>query len=200
MDNAKFIIPTAIAFPLFWVLFEKSNAPAWVFTVVAIAFCLWIPALAAFLLVRQTAWYELAMRYPAKLPVKGPWKTCRTAVIARVSLDDPAYEQEKVRLLFVLRLAPGPNALNLAPIPVLQPLAPALQIPWSAIARARVLDASGWVRAPSAPGVVFQLAYDPGYTGQFVECEVREPHVFIQLPLELLGQAAARLPIEASNG
>jgi hypothetical protein len=199
VDNAKFIIPTAIVFWLVTPLFISLNLPGWVNGLGVIASILFIAGLVAFLMARQTAWHALAEQYPVKLPVNGPWKTCRTAVIARVGVDDPTYEQQKVRLVFVLRLALGPNALNLAVIPVFRALAPPVQIPWSAIARARILDASGWVRAPSDPGAAFQLTYDPGYKGQFVELQVREPQVFIQLPLELLGEAAAYLPIEPPN-
>jgi hypothetical protein len=196
VDNAKIIIPLAIALWLITPLFFSANLPGWAHALGGIACFVVIAGVVAFLLVRQTAWHELAERYPVKLPVSGPWKTCRTAVIARVSLDDPSYEQQKVRLFFILRMAPGPDALNLAPIPVLRPLVPALQIPWSAITHARVFDASGWVRAPSGPVGVVQVGYDPGYKGQFVELQLREPHVFLQLPLELLGEAAAHLPID----
>ena len=197
MDNWKFIIPAAIAAWLPMPVAFAPGRPGWVYVASGIAFFLLVVGLVGFLMLRQTAWHELARRYPARVPVPGPWRACRTVVVARVPLDDPAYERQKVRLVGILRVATTPDALNLAAIPPLRPLVPPLQIPWSAFLRARVLDASGWVRGPQEPGALVQLTYDPGYTGEFVELQVREPEVFIQLPAPVLGDAAAHLLVEA---
>jgi len=41
-----------------------------------------------------------------------------------------------------------------------------------------------------------QVAYDPNYTGKFIEMEVGEPPVFIQLPAAIVGEGtrAASVP------
>lgn len=197
MDNWKFIIPTAIALWLLMPVVFAPGRPGWVSALAGVAFFLLIAGLVGFLMLRQTAWHELARKYPARVPVPGPWRACRTAVVARVPLDDPAYERQKVRLVNILRVATTPDALNLAAILPFRPLLPALQIPWSAIVQARVLDASGWVSGPRDPGALVQVTYDPGYKGEFIELQLREPEVFIQLPAPALGAAAARLPVAA---
>jgi hypothetical protein len=190
VDNWKFIIPAAIGFWLLMPIVFTPGRPGWVYPLAGVACFLFIAGLVGFLLLRQTAWHELATRYPARGPVPGPWRHCRTVVIARVPLDDPTYEQQKVRLVHILRAATTPDALHLSAIPPLRLLVPPLQIPWAAISRARGLDASVWVRGPRDPGALIQLTYDPGYTGEFVELEVREPHMFMQLPAPALGDAA----------
>lgn len=42
-------------------------------------------------------------------------------------------------------------------------------------------------------------SYDPGYTDQFIELQIRQPQVFIHLPAQLLGNATAQLPIESDH-
>lgn len=195
MDNWKFIIPTAIGLWLLLPRVLESNLPPWAKVSVCVAAALLIAGLVGFLLVRQTAWFDLAQRYPARLPVSEPWRWCRTAVLSRAALDAPTYEQEKVRLHSILRVAATHDALNLAAIPVFRPLIPPVQIPWSAIAHARAFDGSGWIQPPSNPGAFFQLSYDPGSKGRFAELELTDPRLFIQLPAEALGSAWDRLPL-----
>jgi hypothetical protein len=120
-------------------------------------------------------------------------------VISRAPLDSPDFEQQKVRLVFILRVATSPDALHVSAIPPFSLLVPPLQIPWPAIARARSVDAAGWVRGPREGGALVQLTYDPGYTGEFVELQVREPQVFIQLPMLALGDATTYLPVESDQ-
>jgi hypothetical protein len=38
------------------------------------------------------------------------------------------------------------------------------------------------------------VAYDPNYTGTFIELEAGEPTVYIQLPETILGEGLHRLP------
>ena len=42
--------------------------------------------------------------------------------------------------------------------------------------------------------IKLQVAYDPNYTGKFIQMEVGDPSVFIQLPAEILGEGVSRLP------
>jgi hypothetical protein len=199
LDNWKFIIPAVIALWLLMPIVFAPGRPGWLYPLAGVACFLFIAGLVGFLLVRQTAWNELAMRYPARGPAPRPWRTCRTVVIARVPLDDPTFEQQKVRLVFILRLATSPDALYFSAIPPFGLLVPPLQIPWSAISRARAFDASGWVRSPRDPGALVQLTYDPGYTGEFLELQVREPELFIHLPALALGEATAYLSVDTGQ-
>jgi len=195
VNNAKFIIPAAIGLWLLGPILFAPNRPGWVHVVGGIGCFLGIAGLVGFLLIRNTGWPALAARYPARHAVPGPWHPCRTVVMALVPVEDPGYERAKVRIVSILRVATTEESLNLAAIGPLRPIIPALQIPWTAMVRARRLDPSGWVRGPQEPGALFQLTYDPGYTGDFVEIELHEPTVFLQLPLGVLGEAAGKLPI-----
>jgi hypothetical protein len=102
--------------------------------------------------------------------------------MSSVSLDDPKHVRRRVRLNFILRIASDEEALYLAAPAIVGLLLPPIRIPWSEFSAARFFDASGWVRPPSEPGTFFQLFYDPGYTGKFVELEISEPKYFLQLP------------------
>jgi hypothetical protein len=90
------------------------------------------------------------------------------------------------------------HALRISAPAIAGLLFPPIRIPWPAIASARMFDASGWIKPPSAPGTVFQAMYDPGYTGTFVEIEIAEPRYFLQLPANLLTAAIPHLPIAAA--
>jgi hypothetical protein len=199
VSNARIIIPAAIALSILMPLIFGPATPGWLQALGAVAFVVLVAGLVAFLFLRASAWPSLAQRYPPRVPVTRSWRACRTAVIGRAGFDDPAYEQSKVRLVGILRVAPTDDALNLSVLPLLRLLLPPLQIPWSAIVRARLLDASGWVRAPRDPGALFQVTYDPGYTGRFIELQTTEPRVFIQLPAPLLAEVTAHLPVEPSS-
>lgn len=78
-------------------------------------------------------------------------------------------------------------------VPTLGRLFPDVQIPWSAVTKARPFEAPGWFRPQRQPGMLFQAADDPNYTGTFAEFEVGEPSVFIQLPAALMGERMSRL-------
>jgi hypothetical protein len=54
---------------------------------------------------------------------------------------------------------------------------------------AREFEAPGWFAPQGQRGAAFQAAYDPNYTGKFVEMETGDPAVFIQLPAAILGDA-----------
>jgi hypothetical protein len=198
VDNAKIIIPAAIAMTLVAPLVFSDRVPGWLQAVAGVAMFLAIAGLVAFLFLRQSAWRELARTYPVTRPLTGNWKTCPSAVMAAVSLEDPEYERRKVRLNFIMRVGSDDEALYVSARPILRALLPPMRMPWSAIARARYFDAPGWVKAPRDPGTVVQVAYDPGYRGRFVEIEVTEPSVFLQLPADLLTEALRHLPMVAA--
>jgi hypothetical protein len=200
VDNWKFIIPTAFGLWLLMPIAFSPGRPAWFYVAVGVGCFILIGGLVAYLILRNSGWIELARRYPTQQSPPGPWRNCRTVVMALVPLDDPGFEQAKVRWVSILRAATTDESFHLAPIPPLRPLLPALEIPWTAVQQARPFDARGWVRGPQEPEALIQLNYDPGYTGAFVELELREPTVFLQLPLAALGEGAARLPVTHPPG
>jgi hypothetical protein len=194
-DNAKFIIPAAVALWLLATLVSRDGVPGWLKGLAGVAMVVSIAGLVAFLFLRQSGWRELARRYPAVPALAADrWRTCRTAVLSRVGLDQPAYERSKVRLSFILRVGSDDQALYVSAISFLRALLPPLRLPWNAIARVRYFDPAGWVQPVRSPGALLQLTYDPGYTGHFVEIEVAEPTVFVQLPVALLTEAIPHFP------
>ena len=194
-SNAKFIIPAVLALWLVSTLLTNKNVPGWLKGLTGVAMGVAIVGLVGFLFLRQSGWRELARRYPAVPALAAErWRTCRTAVLSRVGLDQPAYERSKVRLSFILRVGSDDQALYLSAISFLRPLLPPLRLPWNAIARVRYFDPAGWVRQVRDRGALLQLTYDPGYTGHFVEIEVAEPTVFVQLPVALLTEAIPHFP------
>jgi hypothetical protein len=197
-DNARFIIPAAIGLWLVSILVFSDRVPGWLQVAAGLAMFLFIAWLVAFLILRQSGWHDLARAYPARPPLAGAWHTCRTAVMAGVSLDSPEYERRKVRFNFIVRVGADDQALYVSALPILRPLLPPIRIPWPAMANARYFDAAGWVNAPPDPGALLQLTYDPGYKGQFVEIEIREPKIFLQLPTHLLAGALPHLPMAST--
>jgi len=79
--------------------------------------------------------------------------------------------------------------------PVLGWFFPRLRIPWTAVSKAHAFEAPGWFTPLREPGTLLQAAYDPNYTGKFIEMEVGEAPVFIQLPAYILGEGVSRLGI-----
>ncbi|HET7700352.1 MAG TPA: hypothetical protein VFM06_05735, partial [Candidatus Limnocylindria bacterium] len=76
-------------------------------------------------------------------------------------------------------------------------LFPEVRIPWSAVTSARRYEAPGWYTPQRDPGTLVQAAYDPNYTGTFVELAIGEPPIFLQMPADLLGaDAMTRLPAQ----
>lgn len=199
--NAKVIIPLALAAWLGGIVVFREGVPA-VFEVVYIAaFVIAIPAV-VFFLIGEAGWRALAKRYRASVPFAGTWTLCATGQMALVSVDHPEFH--KVKMRFVggsLRVATTSDALHLTTmvsgLPVLRWFFPTLQIPWAAVSKAHAFEAPGWFRPASEPGTLLQVAYDPNYTGKFIEMEVGDPSVFIQLPAEILGEHLSRLSLSA---
>ncbi len=179
---AKFVIPTAIAFWLAGIVVFREGVPSWVQVVAGVTMAAGIAGLVGFLLLRQSGWGELVRRFPAGGEKPRAWHTCPSAVMATVSMDSPDYVRSRVRLNFVLRAAADESALHLSTVPPFSLLLPPIRIPWSAVKSVRHFDASGWIAPASEPGMIFQLSYDPGYRGKFMEIEIAQPHCFLQLP------------------
>ena len=194
-SNAKFIIPAVLALWLVSTLLTHKGVPGWLKGIAGVAMVVAIVGLIAFLFQRQSGWRELAPRYPA-VPTLATdrWRTCRTAVLSRVALDQPGYERSKVRLSFIVRVGSDDQALYLSAISPFRLLLPPIRLPWPALARVRYFDPAGWVQPARDRGALLQLTYDPGYTGHFVEIEIAEPTVFVQLPVALLTEAIPHFP------
>jgi hypothetical protein len=190
LDNSRIILPLVAAVLVLASLIQAGLVPAlgWVAFPPAALFVI------GYLFVKQTGWRELARKYPASPPLRGPWNTCPTAVMATVELGGAEYERRKVRLNFIVRVGVDDQALYVSAMWFFAPLLPPIRLPWSAIARVRYFDPSGWYKYTPNPGMVFQLNYDPGYAGQFAEIQIAEPTAFLQLPAGLLSEAIAHFP------
>lgn len=196
--NAKVIIPFVLVTWLATIVVLQSEAPPIVEAVFFLAIAVAIPVM-VFYLMAEMGWSTLARRFRTRESFKGVWTPCPTGQMAPVSVDDPEFHRNKLRLVGgTLRIGTTRDALYLSMlfsrIPILGRFFPDVQIPWSAVTSARTYEAQGWFQAASEPGTVFQAAYDPNYTGTFVELVVGEPPVFIQLPAHLLGEGMTRLP------
>ncbi|HLF79082.1 MAG TPA: hypothetical protein VJB57_16495 [Dehalococcoidia bacterium] len=196
--NAKVIIPTAIgAWVLFGVVF-KSGTPPLVEVALGVGFFVGI-AVMVFYLMAEEGWSTLAKRYKSATRFTGSWQPCATAQMAMVSVDDPEFLRNRLRLISTLRVGTTPDALHLSmlfsKIPLLGMFFPDVQIPWPAISKARSYDAPGWVTPAQEPGALLNISYDPNYRGTFVELEAGQPPVFIQLPEAIFGDALSRLPL-----
>jgi hypothetical protein len=194
--NAKLIIPLAVGAWLGGILVYRQGVPA-VFQVLYVAaFVIAIPV-AVFYLIGEAGWRALAKAYRAPAPFTGDWRTCATGQMALVGVDHPEFHKVKMRFIGTLRVAHTADALHLTTavsrLPVLGWFFPSLQIPWTAVSKAHAFEAPGWFTPPSSPGTLLQVAYDPNYTGKFIEMEVGEAPVFIQLPAHILGDGVSRL-------
>jgi hypothetical protein len=194
--NAKVIIPTAIIFWLLFIVVFEGGAPLVVKGALIAAFVIAIP-LIVFSLMAEMGWAPLAKRFPQLTPFEGDSQARPTVHMSRVSVDNPEYRRNVLRLVSTLRVGVSEDALYLSMlfsrVPILGRFFPNLQIPWSAVTQARTYEAGGWVTPRADAGALLRATYDPNYTGTFVELEVGDPAVFIQLPLAVLGDAGARL-------
>ena len=196
--NAKVIIPLALAAWLGGIVVFREGVPAVFEVAYVVAFAIAVPV-TVFYLIGEAGWRALSKRYRASVRFAGTWKLCPTGQMALVSVDHPEFH--KVKMRFVggsLRVATTADALHLTTmisgLPVLRWFFPALQIPWSAVSKAHAFEAPGWFSPASEPGTLLQVAYDPNYTGKFIEMELGDPSVFVQLPAEILGESVSRLP------
>lgn len=198
--NARVIIPLVLAiYPVAYIL-EKTEAPKAVYVACAVASAIAIP-LIVFYLMAESGWSTLAKRFRQVAPFKGAWRQCPTGYMAPVSMDDPGYQSSKMGFISTLRIGTTTEALYLSmlfsKIPILGLFFPNVQIPWRAVRNARSFEAPGFFRTNRDSGAQVQVNYDPNYTGTYIEMEIGEPPVFLQLPASILGDAASRLPLAA---
>lgn len=197
--NAKVIIPTAVAAWLVGIVVSRPGTPGVIQAAFVVAFVVAIP-LIVFYLMAESGWRALARGHRAVVPFNGPWRLCATGQMAPVSVDHPDFRRIKMRFIGgTLRIGTTDDGLYLSTLfsklPVLQLFFPTVRIPWSAIRSARAFEAPGWFTPLREPGTLLQVAYDPNYTGKFIEIEVGEPPVFLQLSAEILGESISRLPL-----
>jgi hypothetical protein len=197
--NAKVIIPLAIAAWIGGILVFRDGVPAVFEVAFVVAFAVTIPV-AVFYLIGEAGWRLLAKRYRESVPFRGDWQMCPTGQMALVSVHHPDFHRVKMRFVGgSLRVATTAEALHLTTmfsgLPVLRWFFPSLRIPWEAVSKASAFEAPGWFTPLREPGTLLQVAYDPNYTGKFIEMEVGQPPVFIQLPAAILGEGASRLGI-----
>jgi hypothetical protein len=199
---AKIVIPLAIGAWLLGALISQPGVPAAAVAVYVVALFVAIPT-AVFYLMSEQGWSTLAKRYRSTARYSGGWQACPTGQMALVSVDDPAFIQKRLRLVGTLRVGVAADVLHLSmlfsKLPLLGRFFPEVEIPWSAVASARTYEAPGWVPPQVQPGTVLQASFDPGYTGTFVEMRIGDPPVFIQLPLDILGEATSRLGLSRGN-
>jgi len=203
--NAKVIVPLAIAAWLGGVLVFTAGVPVAAQVLFVVAFAVAVPTAVCYL-IGEAGWRALAKRHRATVPFDGKWTLCPTGQMALVNVDHPDFHRVKMRFVGgSLSVGTTPAALYLltmfSRLPVLSWFFPTLQIPWTTVSTAHAFEAPGWFTPLVEPGTVLQVAYDPNYTGKFIEIEVGTPPVFIQLPAEILGEDIRRLPgLVASAG
>lgn len=200
--NARVIIPLAIGVWVLGILAFAAGLPSALATaltvVLVLVMALGVPAI-VFYLIAETGWNQLKRQYRAREPFVGTWTTVPTGQMALVSVHSDEFKRSKGRFTGTLRIGLADEALYLSTLftrlPVIGLFFPTVAVPWREVVRARKYEAPGWVSARSAGAVA--ATYDPNYTGEFVELEIGEPRVFIQLPLGILGDHAAGLPFES---
>ncbi len=199
--NAKLIIPLAIAAWLGGMLVSGENVPAVFEVIFGVAFVIAV-LVVVFYLIGEAGWRALAKRYRASVPFSVDWQACATGQMALVSVNDPRFGKVKMRFIGgSLRVATTADALYLTTIgsglPILSWFFPSLQIPWTAVTKARAFAAPGWFAPLVGPATLLQVAYDPNYTGKFIEMEIGDPPVFVQLPAAIFGEKLSRLSLSA---
>lgn len=197
--NARVIIPFALLAWLGGILVFQDGVPELLRALFVASFAVSVPVV-VFSLMARAGWSELAERHRTAAPFGGPWRSQPTAVMSHVGLDDPAFRSQQLRFIGgTLRVGVTAEALHLSTqlsrVPLLGLLFPELRLPWSEVRSARTYEAPGWYAPQREPGVLVQAAYDPNYTGTFVELAVGAPPVYLILPAGLLGDALlSRLP------
>ena len=195
--NAKLIIPLALVAGIGGIVFTREGVPAAFTAIFVSAFAIAVPAVVLYL-IGEAGWRLLAKRCRATAMQSGEWHRCPTAQMARVSVDHPDFRRVRMRFVGSLRVATTADALHLSTlvsgVPVLRRFFPSLEIPWVAISSAHEFEAPGWFTPGSDPGAMLKIAYDPNYTGIFIEMAVGDPPVFIQLPAWILGENLGRVP------
>jgi hypothetical protein len=200
--SARVIIPLAIVDWVVAILAFVVDLPGplnAVFIVLFFALMVFAVPYIVFWLMADTGWNQLKKDFRAREKFAGKWTTVATGQMAMVSVHSEEFQRSKGRFTGTLRVGATDDALHLSTlftrIPVMGLFFPPLRIPWRDITRATRYEAAGWT-SRSSPTVV-SARYDPGYTGDFVELEIGEPRVFIQLPVSILGAGEGQLSFEA---
>jgi hypothetical protein len=189
-NPAPYVLGLLAVFGILLSLAQSGHLPIWIpYVLLGIS----VPFLIVFLMVHQSGWHRLAAHYPLRSGFAGPWRTCRTVVLSPVAQGARGYESSKVWLVFAMRVGADEEALYLSGASVFRPVFPPVRIPWSAIDHVRYFEASPWVNL-SPPVKTIRFNYDPGYSGPFVEIQVADPSVFIQVPRAEVKEALAHLP------
>jgi hypothetical protein len=202
--NARLVIPLAVGV---WLLAVAATFPelpgalrrsAEIASIVAVM--VGVPLVIGYLM-GDAGWLMLREQFPPVGPFRGQWQPCPTAQMARVPMDHPDFRSSRLRLTSMLRVGVTEDALHLGTWFFWYPwVTSLLQIPWSAVRSWRPFDAPGWVDASRDPGALVQATYDPGYRGPFVELEIGEPPVYLQLPRVLVEPALPRLRPSGADG
>jgi hypothetical protein len=194
--NARVIVPFAIVTWLLGNAIMREGTPGIVQAAFVVAFAVAVP-IAVLWLMSEKGWSTLAKAHRAQVPFTGEWRLCMSGRMSRVPVDHAEYPEQQLRVHSTLRVGITGRALYLSmlfsKIPLLGRFFPELEIKWSAIRSARTYEPDGWFRYDE-PGTLVQARYDPNYTGTFVELEIGEPPVYLQLPAALLAVAEPRLP------
>ncbi|HUG16522.1 MAG TPA: hypothetical protein VMM78_16070 [Thermomicrobiales bacterium] len=199
--NAKVIIPLVVGVWLLGIISVAAGVPPAVRVAVTVVFVVTmfvgIPTVVFYLMAEQ-GWSTLAKRFRSTTAFTGAWQRLPTVLMAMVRVDHPEFQRNKLRLHGALRVGTTAESLHLSmlfsKIPILGArFFPDVQIPWSAVSSAKPYEAPGGFRH-NEPGNLLQVNFDPNYTGTFVELEVGEPPVFIQLPEHVLGDLMAHMP------
>lgn len=196
--NARVIIPLAIAVWVLAILAFGVGLPSVVSVALTVLLVLvmaiGVPSI-VFYLMADTGWNQLKKHFRAGDRFTGRWTTVPTGQLAMVSVHTEDFQRMKGRFTGTLRVGTTDDALYLSTlltrIPVIGRFFPVLGIPWRDVTRATKYEAEGWT-SKSGPGAV-SARYDSGYTGEFVEIEIGEPRVFVQLPMSVLGSGATQL-------
>jgi hypothetical protein len=196
-NNARVIIPLAVSAWVGSLVLTQPGVPSVAQVAGIVAFACAVPV-AVFYLMSEMGWSALARRFRATRKFRGRWIACPSGQMAHVSVHDPEFERNRLRLVGgTLRVAAGDTALHLSMlfsrVPILGRFFPDVEIPWAAVTNVTAFEAPGWFRPASEPGALLQTGYDPNYTGTFVELEVGTPPVFIQLPEAALGSGRSHL-------
>lgn len=115
-----------------------------------------------------------------------------------VRVGESNYGRLKAWFIGTLPLAVAEDGIHLATlasyVPLFKLIFPSLCIPWQFVKSAGSFEAPGWVQVGTASAAILQATYDPGCKGQFLELEVGEPPMFLQMSADLLGDKVNRLP------
>jgi hypothetical protein len=173
-----------------------DETPEWIEYLFGVVFAVTIVGLIVFALVSGTGWRALATAYPERTPYSGEWYYCRTFQMIALHSGEPFSARFSGSIVAVGTTS---SALYISMPRIVSFLLPTIELPWTAIESAKPFEAPGWVNPIAKPGMIFQVEYDPGFRGEFVELETKEPKVVIRLSMQALQEARSYLPLPAAH-